>query len=326
MPVYNAAPYLKEAIDSILVQTYKNFDFYIINDGSTDESEAIISTYKDKRIHYLKNDRNRGLVYTLNRGLDIIKNEFIARMDADDISLPRRFEKQLEYMDANIDVAASGTQIEYFGHSEAKPMFPLTHEELKAMLITTSGIVHPTSIFRSKFILENQIRFNEEFYLIEDYRFWLEISKKGKLGNLPQVLLKYRWEDQNVTAKNWHIREARYQLIYKEILSELGIEPNEENQKLHLELALNSSKLSDIRIIRQHLKKLLSQNQKRKIYSKNSLDKVLNNKWDKLFFKVVEKNVFQILFYWSSGKRIKYVQLRYLVGRIFRSRSKKLNA
>jgi glycosyltransferase involved in cell wall biosynthesis len=101
MPVYNGEKYLREAIDSILNQTFTDFEFLIVDDGSTDNSVEIINSYQNSRINLVKNDKNEGLVYTLNRGLSLAKGEYIARMDCDDISLPERLKKQIDFLDSN---------------------------------------------------------------------------------------------------------------------------------------------------------------------------------------------------------------------------------
>ena len=115
MPAYNAEKYINEAIDSILAQTFTDFEFIIIDDGSTDSTCAIVESYSDSRIRFFKNEHNLGVAATLNRGLDLARGEYIARMDADDISLPTRFEKQAAYMDSHPDVVVCGTGVECFG-------------------------------------------------------------------------------------------------------------------------------------------------------------------------------------------------------------------
>ena len=117
MPAYNAEKYIGEAIESILNQTYKDFEFIIINDGSIDRTEDIILSYDDPRIIYLKNKENSGIVASLNNGLKQAKGQYVARMDADDISLPTRFEKQLQYMESNQHIFVLGTSLILFGEN-----------------------------------------------------------------------------------------------------------------------------------------------------------------------------------------------------------------
>src|SRR2546423_6687976 len=109
MPVYDVAKYLREAIDSILGQTFTDFEFIIIDDASTDRSAEIINSYNDPRIRFIQNEKNVGLIATLNRGLDLAYGEYLARMDQDDVSLPERLAKQVAFMETASDVAASGT-------------------------------------------------------------------------------------------------------------------------------------------------------------------------------------------------------------------------
>ena len=319
MPVYNAEPYIKEAIDSILNQTYSNFDFYIINDGSSDKSDEIIRSYTDERIHYLVNDQNRGLVYTLNRGLDLIENEFIARMDNDDIAFPDRFEKQLKFMDSHQNIVACGSQVQYFGTSDIIPEYPLNHDEIKARFITANAIVHPTAFIRSEFINEQNIRYDEEHTYLEDYNFWLDVSRKGKLANHPEILLKYRWHGQNMTAEGTEKRQDRYKKIYHFILEELGIEPTEERKQLHLELSLRTKSIQDVSRLYRHIQLILSQNKDLNIYPQKELKIVLEKLWDKIFFKVRDSGLRQTFRYWKLRKGIKVYELKYALSKLFRS-------
>ncbi len=118
MPVYNAEKYLKTAIESILKQTFSDFELLIINDGSTDGSEEIIRSFNDKRIRLFNNEQNLGIIKTLNKGLNLAKGEYIIRMDADDISLPDRLELQVKYMEENPGIGISGTQARIFGDTK----------------------------------------------------------------------------------------------------------------------------------------------------------------------------------------------------------------
>jgi glycosyltransferase involved in cell wall biosynthesis len=118
MPVYNGEKYLREAIDSIFNQTFTDFEFLIVDDGSTDNSVEIINSYQNSRINLVKNDKNEGLVYTLNRGLSLAKGEYIARMDCDDISLPERLKKQIDFLDSNSEIAVVGTWIKVINEKE----------------------------------------------------------------------------------------------------------------------------------------------------------------------------------------------------------------
>lgn len=152
MPAYNAEKYIGQAIESILNQTYSNFEFIIINDGSNDKTKEVILSYKDDRIIYLENERNFGIVVTLNKGLEKANGEYIARMDADDIAEPNRFEKQIKYLDKNIEIGVLGSGICTFGENieSKKRLFTTNADQLKAELIFSSCIAHPTVMIRKE--------------------------------------------------------------------------------------------------------------------------------------------------------------------------------
>lgn len=220
MPVYNSELYLKEAIDSILYQTYTYFEFIIINDGSIDKSEEIIKSYDDSRIIFVANKRNLGIIETLNKGLEFARGKYIIRMDADDYSYPNRFEKQVEYMESNQDIDISGTWFMKTDRSKVSTN-PITFEKCKLNLLDTTVLCHPTVILRKKSILQEYLKFNSSAIHAEDYKFWMDAVTAGlKISNLPIVLLRYRIHPmqisttkrsiQNQTVNNLRIEYAEF--------------------------------------------------------------------------------------------------------------------
>lgn len=202
MPAYNAEKYIREAIDSILNQTFNDFEFIIINDGSTDNTKKIIKSYNDSRIVYLENEKNSGIVYTLNKGLEYAKGEYIARMDSDDIAICTRLEKQFNYLELHNNIGVLGTGIEIFGNqikSENK-VFSTNPEELKVDLIFASCIAHPTVMIRKVLIERYNIRY-DELPGIEDYALWWKLSKITQISTLPDILLRYRVHKNQITQK-----------------------------------------------------------------------------------------------------------------------------
>lgn len=203
MPAYNAGKYLREAIDSILAQTYTDFEFIIINDGSTDDTRAIIQSYDDPRIVYLENETNSGICVTLNKGLDAARGRYIARMDADDISLPERLAVQVQYMDTHPDIAVCGTDIQVFGEDLKDYVFQQIHspEDCVAGLLFNPCLAHPSVIIRRSILEANHLRYNDEFRGLEDFELWWNISKFSKLNNIALPLLKYRHHKGQETQK-----------------------------------------------------------------------------------------------------------------------------
>lgn len=194
MPVYNAEKFLKEAIDSILNQTFTDFEFLIINDASTDRSKEIILSYKNPRIKYFENKKNLGQAVTLNRGLRYAKSEYIARMDADDISFPNRFELQYKEMqkDKEIVVLASFYDVvDETGKFLYTEKYTKTPEEIYYTLQFRNCLGHPTVMFRKHIILDILDGYDEE-HESEDYELWLRISSKYKISKINACLLKLR--------------------------------------------------------------------------------------------------------------------------------------
>jgi len=201
MPVFNAEKFLKEAIDSILNQTFTDFEFIIINDGSTDNSEKIIMSYDDNRIRYYKNKNNLGVARTLNKGLKLAKAKYIARMDADDISLPDRFELQYKRlkMDRSLVIISSHFNwINEKGNYNSAYRLASSPEEIFYELQFRNCLGHSTVIF-NKEIIVNEFRGYDEKYEAEDNDLWLRVSKKYKIVKVKKVLMKVRRSKQSKT-------------------------------------------------------------------------------------------------------------------------------
>ena len=224
MPVYNGEKYLREAIDSILNQTFSDFEFIIINDDSKDSTEEIIKSYDDNRIVYLKNEQNLGVAGTLNRGLDIAKGEYIARMDADDISMPQRFEKQVAYLDKNQDVGVLGSNVIVFTETEEnKTEFPCNEKDVRIHLFINSQLAHPTVMTRRSLVEDGIYRYDSTWEGREDYELWTRIVQKSKICNLPEPLLRYRKHSLQVTKKTDGHKLEKHAVLKHKFLNEMGI-------------------------------------------------------------------------------------------------------
>jgi len=197
MPVYNAEKYLAEAVESILVQTFQDFEFIIIDDGSTDRTHAILGECqrKDERIR-LYSRENRGLVPTLNEGLSYARGRYIARMDADDISLPERFQVQVEYLEKNSDHVAVGTKVLIID-PEGLPICPfstlLNHEDIDGAHLSLKGgaITHPSVMMRKEAVLAVG-GYRQEYIHAEDLDLFMRLAEIGRLANLAECLFQYR--------------------------------------------------------------------------------------------------------------------------------------
>lgn len=194
MPVYNAAPFLREAIRSIKWQTYKNWELIAVDDGSTDSSVDILRSFADRdpRIKVYTYSRNVGLSRALNRGLKVAEGEIIARMDADDYSLPRRFEAQLAHLKNNPELVAIGCQTELIdenGETIGSKHFPTQPKQLRAMMMEMMPIQHPTLMTYASVI--RKIRY-ENHTTAEDVSLFFQLLQYGEFGNVPKALFQYR--------------------------------------------------------------------------------------------------------------------------------------
>lgn len=197
MSVYNGERYVAQAIRSILKQTFSNFEFIIINDGSTDRTDPILKKFakKDDRILVLDQD-NQGLARALNRGILIAKGRYIARMDADDISLPKRLEKQVQFLDKNLAIAAVGSSaivIDEFGFRLARWDMHVDHEDIDRhnMKGFNGGMIHPSVMMRKDVLLKIGC-YNASLRVAQDYDLWLRLAEVSKLSNLQEYCIKYR--------------------------------------------------------------------------------------------------------------------------------------
>ena len=203
MPVYNGEKYLKEAIQSILNQTERDFELLIVNDGSTDNSETITRSFSDTRIKVI-NKVHSGLIDTLNLGFEKAQGEFIARMDADDISEPTRFQKQLEVMEKeNITICGTHAKtINEKGEVVGKFIYPpLSWSGIKYYTLRGNPFIHSSAMFRRE-VLKKVGNLHKFFRHAEDYELWTRIVYKYKAINLPDQLLQYRIHGNQVTKKN----------------------------------------------------------------------------------------------------------------------------
>jgi glycosyltransferase involved in cell wall biosynthesis len=205
MSVLNAEKFLSETLDSILDQSFRDFEVILIDDGSTDDTPTILERWrlKDSRITVLS-QQNRGLVESLNRGCSQARGKYIARMDADDVALPDRFRLQVDFMEAHSEVGVLGGNVELMNANGRllgiKSDFALSNEEIQAALIQRCTFCHPTVfIRRSTFLAVRGYRMVRD---AEDYDLWLRIAEQAEMANLPDVLIRYRFHKSQVTTSS----------------------------------------------------------------------------------------------------------------------------
>lgn len=203
MTIYKDKNYLEEAIKSIMSQSYKKWEFLIIAEPETpEESLRIIRSFHDKRIRLVINEKHLGFSDSLNKGIRLARGKYIARMDADDISLPHRLLFQMLYMEFHREIAVCGSNACYVdkkGEKLYRSSVPLSPEEIRVALHFSDVIVHPSVIFRKSVFIKNRYYYKDQ--AAEDYELWTRVCQKEKIGNIGLVLVKRRVHGDNAVLK-----------------------------------------------------------------------------------------------------------------------------
>lgn len=202
MPVYNTAPYLREAMDSMLSQTFADFELIVLNDCSPDNAEEILDTYDDPRIVRYRGERNVGLANVLNVGIEMARGKYIARMDSDDLSLPNRLKVQVDYLETHPDIDLVSVGMQLFGAKEEVWTRVSDPEKVKVNALFQSPVLHASSVWRKESFERHGLRFRQDMVPAEDYDLWTRALVRGfKLVNLPDVLYRYRLHPNQATQQ-----------------------------------------------------------------------------------------------------------------------------
>lgn len=218
MPVFSCEKYIRESINSILNQTYRNFEFIIIDDASTDLTVNFIMDFKDERIKIIQNELNSGPSVSLNRGMLESKGKFLAIMHGDDIADSRRINSQVKYMISNPDVAVLGCQYLTINQSNkkiiSKSRLPLHHDSIVASLLFANPICHPTVMLRKESLANLGLQYEHEFRLCEDYDLWTRLALRGlKFHNLDIIGLSYRRHSQQASSAKSSKEQEQFEII-----------------------------------------------------------------------------------------------------------------
>ena len=315
MSVYNGERYLREAIDSILNQTFQDFEFIIIDDGSTDHSPQILNSYEDPRIRLITNERNIGLSRSLNIGIDLCCGEYIARMDTDDISYPQRIRTQLNYLKLRKDIVVLASSADVYEnevqvmdawlHTIGKDEYKnLSSDYLRTKLLFGNPVIHPSVMLRGEILKE--VRYDESIQAAQDFKLWVDICDKHNIAILPKPLLVYRAHISQISRARGILQGECERAILSQQLEKLGISTSEEELLLHQSLKkinwLKKSELMDRALIQNWLKKLLRANKQRLLYRQDLLSNEIDRIW-----KAYQRKIY------SSGLRSLLVNTKKLV-------------
>lgn len=288
MPVYNAEKYIKKTIESVLNQTYTNFELILINDASKDRSKEIIHSFSDSRIRYIENPENLGIVKTRNKCIQYARGKYIAVLDNDDITLPPRLAKQVEFLEENNDYGICGSFYDIIDGSDNvvhKMKLPVTNSQIKTFLLFNNCCCNSSVMIKSDIIKEQM--YPEGFDMIEDYYFLHSASKSTKLFNLPMYITQYRVHGENVSIEKLDgMRSLRLKMDAL-ILNDLKIPYSEHELLLHSNFVTSNFhffKTNDqIAQLEAWLLKLYQALKKDPLYDTNLIQKILIKRWIILF-------------------------------------------
>lgn len=235
MPVRNGERFIVDSIRSILCQNYKNFEFIVIDNASTDNSVPMVRAFHDNRIRLSANESNQGLVYSLNKAIGMAQGEFMARMDVDDVCHPRRFERQVHFLETHPDIGFCGTWVRRFGEHQAAQTYrrPVGAARVRAFAVFDNPMVHSSVMLRRDVFSRLDVGYRDEFANAEDYDLWTRLFEISLGENIPEVLLDYRVHAQSVTLQQSESMDRTACRVLKRELSRLGLEPTEDEVVRH---------------------------------------------------------------------------------------------
>lgn len=283
MAVYNGESFLRQAIDSILDQTFTDFELLIVDDGSTDLSVEIVSSYNDPRIRMIRHDVNLGLVAARNNALRCSRGEYVAILDCDDIAYPERLAKQFSFLNRNPEFGMVGSWIEIIdarGDSTGEVMrYPAAPEDIPSLLLFGNYFSQSAVLIRKASLPEEYYR--AEYPVAEDYDLWARMAAGAKLWNIQQVLTRYRVHHPSTSFSKARLMEQCVREIIANQLSLIGVEPSMDEMEIHRGLGTLRFEASTDFIVAAEawLKRLCRANKVKKIYNSTNFERILGEKW-----------------------------------------------
>lgn len=273
MATYNSEQFISESINSILSQSYSDFEFIIVDDGSVDHTIDKIKTFKDSRIRIFENIANKGNYTRRNEGCKLANGKYIAIMDADDIAFPDRLEKQIGILEADDKLLALGTFFQYInGPIMTKP---INYDYVKLALLFNNVFLHPSLVIRNS-ILQQVNYYDIDYYYSADYNLACKIAIKGRIENIPEVLMMYRYHENQISTAHHQDQKKYANIIRLEYLSDLGFVLSDTEKDLFNLIMTNSNDTSiSFEVTRYLREKLLSQNIEKNIFNQSILENFL---------------------------------------------------
>jgi glycosyltransferase involved in cell wall biosynthesis len=303
MSVYNAEQYVSDCIESILGQTFPDFEFIIINDASTDNSLEIIKSFKDMRIRLIMNHK-RIYTSTRNKGLRVAKGKYICIMDADDISLPTRFERQVLFMEQNTEYGLAGSGYRVLG-KEQDLFRESDYEKIKVDLIRNNCFIHPSVIIRHELLKKYNLRYRKRYIYSSDYDLIARAARCFPITNIYEVLMYYRVHQGQITMQHRSKQAELADEIAIDQLRYIGIDPDSAESSLHTKLLKNIPiEYAQKQMLLKWIDKILQANQKMKYYDEEELKSFFNSLLSLQPFCNLREKINLATF--PNGKGIKY--------------------
>lgn len=286
IPLFNKAPFVEEAIQSVLAQDFDDLEIIVVDDVSTDDSYDIVAAMQDLRIKLYKNEKNLGAALCAQRCIDKAKGEYLIRLDADDLCVPDRVSKQVAFMDAHPEVGVSGGFLQLFGEYERVWKYPAYNDECKAQLLFGVPVAQGSSIMRHSVIKEHAIRYTADLPAVgEDWLYWLHWSKVSRFGNIQEPIIMYRRGEHNASVGRDKFKDnlALFQAVFN--FFEIPITDKSLEAHLYtLKLFRADPTPDSVRSFREHLDSLSRINLERDIFPSSAFQDRIERSWNELFY------------------------------------------
>lgn len=317
LPTYNGETHIKEAIQSVLDQTVTNFELLVIDDHSTDASAKIVAEFNDKRLIYIKKDKNTGIADSLNYGVKQARGKYIARMDDDDICLPNRFEEQLKILENNDSIIVCGSNV-LIRNGKIEKQNPEFHERIKMELLFHNPMTHPSVMIRRDVLLKHI--YNPKMVPSEDYDLWSRLIWIGNFYNIQKPLLIYRSHKNSETTKRRREQLILNVCIVNTMFIKLGLSISDQCKKNINYIVAHNYKISgeELKKISKSIFILKKTNQKEQVFNVNEFNIFLNTQLKKYLIAYFENQKFKkkIFPFFKINSSNKLMVLKYYIKKI----------
>ena len=288
MPNYNNGLYLVECINSILAQSYSNFELIIVDDASIDNSIDIIESYDDERIILKKRSTNGGIVAALNDGLSNINTKYIVRHDGDDVMHLDRIKVLVEFMENHPSIGVCSSDIKTFGAFEHELIYERDTKRNAANLIFGHTIGHASSIFRTSLFKDFGIRYSDEYLFKEDYDLFYKLKEKTSITSISGFYYLYRVQERHENLNQINLKVETTKRFYLKVLADLNLKASEKMVDIHFELAKSVSPTFKLKEYRTHVSSIIKQNKFLKIYPTAELESLLLKRYCRIIYKKID--------------------------------------